>query len=158
MKVKWRKSGKKSFERRILCPDNALGGGGGGVWEENVRTIAVRWFVSMAGGLNWLKVLPSSGCGENFRSIQELRMCLSAYCNKLLSVSQLLARCLSCVTKQRPYTARRAAGACVRACVCACVSKHVLNCFDDYEKSFRSHFSDGNCDAMHFTSVSPTHT
>jgi hypothetical protein len=29
MKVKWRKSGKKSLERRILCPDNALGGGGG---------------------------------------------------------------------------------------------------------------------------------
>jgi len=26
----------------------------------------------------------------------------------------------------------------------ACVSRHVLNCFGDYEKSFRSHFSDAD--------------
>jgi len=31
IKVKWRKSGKKSFERGILCPQVLGGGGGGGV-------------------------------------------------------------------------------------------------------------------------------
>jgi hypothetical protein len=70
------KVGKEKL-RDTFC---AQRGGGvlGACGKKMSGRIAVRWFVGMAGGLNWLNVLQSGGCGENFRSMQELRMCLSA--------------------------------------------------------------------------------